>query len=610
MKYLYIFENHKDITGEWSFLRKEPKYIDFFKKLNDNDEVKEDERISIAKDYYEVIRKHRNTIKQNNMDIISLNSYEELTDVIQELELIEKFNKFTKLLPNHLRNEIKGSKEKQDKFKNSIIEFNYEEYKNVFLSKVSKYRNVNELLRAINNYLGSTNESIHILVDRIESTDGIRVFDIKDDILIAMVFSRKASCKFGSQQWCISGSTGNSWDSYVPDKMGVQYFIWDFNRDDTDAYSKIGISVYKNDKKEAFDKSDGSVLNLNNILGKDVVDSLLDISKISDDDLKSYLYYNLTSLMRRGHDSSDRIRFDRVIDDKLKKEIFSSDPTGYIKFFGNIDIINDDELMDLIDNDPLYISIKEINSRLPIEFLINFVIENPQYMKNIDKSHYVNISKSDFIKMLFNYTDFLDGESNVNMYNLLADIKQINPLYFTEPSFIKTLLKLNTDHTLRYFPDLLQVLTIKTVNKLYRDNEEEWDGCLDNYQGKNGYKTDTYLKHFKSYFSNKITMENFDTMDFFLFNASYQKIKIGVNSDNKKPQYEEVLTPEKFIIYNPLVVDGMIGMMKYRTMMQEGLRTYGIWVNKGLFDEESIDNMLSKKESWFLDLVDSRKIRV
>jgi len=626
MRYVYLFENHEELLDKWSFLRKEPKYLEFFKKLIKNDgpsiNKNDDEPVEISKkalelceDFYETIQRHRNTIKQNNIDVLSINSFEELTDMIADVELIEKFNKFTKLLPNHLRNELRGSKSKSDKFKNTIINFEYEEYKNIFLKKVSKYKSVGELFKAINNYLASTNKSIHEIIDEIEDMDGIDVFSVSDEVLIAIVFSKEASCKFGSQQWCISGNGGSYWNTYVPKKLGVQYFVWDFNKEESDTWSKIGISVYT-DRYEAFDNADRRISNISKAIGKKRADSLLNIDQLSDDQAKKYLLYNISDLLiYNDGDGKNTDRFSKIIDNKFKRELFFKNPKGSLNFFDTVDFVSDSELQKVVNKHPKIISYKTVNKRLSTEYMREFAIKHPDKIDDIDESHFETLSKTEYRNMVFNYTTYLDKTNTsshvVNIWDRLEKIKRVKLEYMEDIDFIKSLFKTNLNHSLRFFADLLMKIPMSEVNEMYMSNENAWDRILDegiNNKNVTGYRVKKHFDILKSYFNNKTTMENFASMDLFVFNARYTKREIGVNPNSGKKQYEEVLEPEKMVRVNPLTLNHIVGAMRRRTMVQDDLTLYGMWVSLDLFDEETIDSML--KDDWFLDLIDSRKFTV
>lgn len=610
MRYLFIFENYKDVLGDFSFLRKEPKYINFFKKL-----MEKDNSLTIDKveEIYNELRIHRNTIKQNNIDILSLENTEQIEDVIQEIILIEKLNKFIKLLPNRLRNELKRDNDKLIKFKNAIIDFDYNEYKNIFLKKVIKYKSVDELLKAINNYLSTNNITIHELVDDIEDTNGIEVFNIIDDMVIAIVYDRKASCKFGSQQWCISGNGGGHWDTYVPNKLGVQYFIWDYSKEETDALSKIGISLYEHGKYVAFDKSDRKIDHLDKVLSDDILNSLLNIYELDKYQMEKYILYNIEALMG-STDINISKRINDIMDSDFKMKIFYNNPEGYIKLFKNIDDISDNDLLEVLDKNPSIFSLSVVNKRLPKDFVRDFVIKHPSQVKYVDKSHFDDLSIEDYMDMLSRYSEYIDDtiknnrdnyNRDVNIFGLRADIKEVNNKLFKDPDFIEELFMSYPDTAIRYFPDCLRVLEPSVINDMYRNNKDTWDEVLNSNKG--GYKPNIFMKGLKKYFSNEITMRNFDTMNFVIFNAGYDRKKVGENPKTGKSLYEEVLNVENFVNYNPFELDSpIIKMMKLRATTQGDIKTYGIWIEKDAIDVEDMRDM--SEEEWFLDLIDSRKI--
>jgi hypothetical protein len=612
MKYLYIFEDHKDTQkgGDFYFLRKEPKYVEFFKDLMERDNFMTK---SQAYERYNDIRAHRNTIKQNNIDVFAIKTVEELDDMIANVKLIERFNKFIKLLPNHLRNEIKGNEDKKEIFGYMVNEFDYEEYKEIFLTKVAKYRNVEELFSAINNYIGSDNKDIREIIDEIEGTDGIRVFKVLPNQLTAIVFSEKASCMFGSQQWCISDESRNYWDDYISDELGVQYFVWNFNKHDTNPLSKIGVTIYDNGRFDAFNKADKKVTHLIRAIGKDTTDSLLNIDQLPKEDLKEYFINNLRSDNYSGiKDNKYYKLLNQVVDDKFKRNSFFAEPYKCIKIFQTTDFLSDKEIQKAVDKEPNLITLQSLNKRLPTEFMYDFVIANPTKMHYVDKSHYENITEKDYLKMVFNYTDYIDELSfSSNPFSLISKLKEVRPEKFDDPIFIKLLFDTNLEVSLRYFNDGLTKIPIRVFNNMYRDNKKEWDDVLDKFTYRENStipRTDEICLILRNYFRNEKAMTNYDTMDLFIFNARYEKREVGVNSINNKKIYEEILVPEKLITDHPFNLVKLISQMRGRVIMYDDLKTYGIWVNKDLFDVDNINNMLD--EDWFLDLVDSRKIEL
>lgn len=619
MKYLYIFEYYNEINKEFYFLRKEPKYIPFFKKLMEEDTFL---KLSKVEEVYNDIKQHRNTLKQYNIDILSAQSIEEVEDMVQEAKLIEKFNKFTKLLPHNIRNEVRNDREKALKFRHAIIDMEYDSYKNIFLKKVSKYNTFDDMYSALENYISGNNKSMEKLISEIEKSSGIDIYYKDINVLIAIVFSKKASCEYGSQQWCISGNRGSYWDSYVPEDMGVQYFVWDFRKKESDPSSQIGVTKYYEKSRRgnyvANDKSDSSI----NVRNEYWFKELKNIVELDKKYLTKYLLYNYRKVMKNPIHKDSNLISDIVNDPNFKRKSFEIDPVGYLEISEDLSFLTDKEIEDMTTKNPDMINYTTIDSRLSKEYLRNFIVENPKFIQRFDKDFIGSVDEERLYKLMYNMTQYLDNEVDWGYKRTIdtqADVKVYYIVdskedYFKSEDFILRFLKEHPSESFRYLGKLFKYVEIKEINDLYRENKKEWYSILYNKDEDMKKKTISpkWIELFQSYFRNEGAMQKFEESDLYVFNARYKKVKVGENHITKKPLYEEVLDIERMIKIEPFDITSAstVKAMQLRVMVQGDINTYGLWVSKDLLDEDTIESMSHGEEStWFLDLVDRLKFK-
>ena len=284
IKYFDVFNESKDSENNnnsqdiFKFLRKEPKFIKQFSEFSADIPIHQLENL------YDRMVKHRNTLKQNKVDLTKLDTVEQITDKLDEMTLIEKANKFLKLVPNPFRSEIKNTPENYKKFKSIVLELDFDLYKSGFMSKVAslKDNDLSAFFKSFENYMVSMTAQMKETFDDINNTEGIDLIFRDKETLIAMVYSHKASIEMGSTQWCISYTSSTNFDNYIGKRRGVQYFIWDFSKEQFNSNSKLGITIYPDSTYDAHDKVDDKVVikdiphnkifkNISNILPKQIL---------------------------------------------------------------------------------------------------------------------------------------------------------------------------------------------------------------------------------------------------------------------------------------------------------------------------------------------------
>jgi hypothetical protein len=156
------------------------------------------------------------------------------------------------------------------------------------------------------------------------------------------------------------------------------------------------------------------------------------------------------------------------------------------------------------------------------------------------------------------------------------------------------------DLCFRFLTKYLSRLDTEILAEIYEDNKEEIDQIFEKESPlKKEYQR---LKH---YFKSGIYVRFIDE-ELYLFNARYSKKEVGVSKNGKK-LYEEVLDIEKLIKFNPFKDSNIIQMMKMRANIQGDLKTYQLWVSKGLFGGKEDVHVTDED---IIELIDQRKVPI
>lgn len=233
---------------EWEWLRKEPGLLQAFKDMHKNG-ASESELVQAYRQYLD----HKLTFRQMEIRVHEMSKLEEFTDALQEVELYEKVTRFLNQLPSHIRND---AKQRREELTPIIQDWPEEDWNQNFIKKSNRYRTYNELLAGMR--LGQKN----VTSQELEVKEGIKqdpnatiILD-QPGILICSIKDWETSVRWGSTQWCISReNTDSYWRSYVPEKLGKQYFLWDFETDNLNL-SRIGITMYPDESIVAHDNRD------------------------------------------------------------------------------------------------------------------------------------------------------------------------------------------------------------------------------------------------------------------------------------------------------------------------------------------------------------------
>jgi hypothetical protein len=566
MEYIIIFESFK----EFPFLRKEPKYLDLFKKLTRDSDLS----IEDTENLYNRIKTHRNTIKQNNLekDILKAVNTEQIQDILQEIELIEKFNKYTKLLPSGLRKSIRNDEILKDKFKNHVMNLEYEDYKG-FLSKVSKYKTIGEFFKAIENHISKNSVEKINLINRIKEHPDTDIWYIDEQYVIALIYSERASCEFGSQQWCISSDLYNHWDKYVGKikdyghKIGIQYFLWDFSLDPSDKNSQIGITYYDTQSITAHDKRDGRYK-----VPVNVVDKLVTWTNLPEDKKIKYMAHNKSLL------NNSEIK---KLSTEYKKKILSYNAYKTIPYFDDFEFLTKEEIEKILNNNPDAIAYSALRKRLDDEFIKELIINNPHIHGKFNSAYLRQIFNNDLYPLYKSVCEKIDYTDDwKNDYDYL-----INKI---DENIIENLLEDNYHKVIYLF--LEKIIDVDTADliRIYENNKEVFNKGIEDGKKiltkKSGYP---YLNILEKFFSDEKLYLRYIDQNIYVFNARYVKKKIGENNRGKDI-FEEELEIENMIKLNILKNSNIVNMMKVRANMQGDLKTYKIWINKDLLNEDQI----------------------
>jgi len=426
---LDLTEGEKD---RYSFLHKTPRLIPLFKRI-DSDNIHLDE----LKNLYKSILNSRATIKGLNIDIINIDSYDELLDTLDIIYLEEKTNKFVKLLPNKLREQFKQGTKLRIHFSEIISELDYKYYK-LLVTVTNKYLDqplqfLDFLKKEVSKRLPGVDDLLDILSDNSLVSD---IVYFSGGYLVARIYTYALSHKIGSSRWCISYSN-TSWEQYVngisvpvktDGRKGVTYFIWDFNIEKTIPESLIGVTVY--DKKIICGNNrDNSAVLLSYVKSHDYFAALIDFNQLSELERIRFIVYN-------------KLKYDL---DKIPRErhIEYIRKTPYLLVLLDnkyIDIFSIDDIKKFVSQDLELLKHAPILHKLDRRFIKKVILDNKFILR--DRS----FNKIKYIMSAIDYMDdeellslviedknnlelilYYDGDMN-SRTNLIFDIIKNDPL--------------------------------------------------------------------------------------------------------------------------------------------------------------------------------------
>ena len=192
--------------------------------------------------------------------IVEAKTIEEIEDILQRVSLVSRANKWSDLAPSKYRSDLKNNLEK---FADIIADFDeYEDFRKSFMRKANIYSNAKSFLKGLEKFVSGAKDGFDEIIEKINSVVGAEIETITDKVIVAWIYTKEASVKLGSSQWCISYSGGsNYFNSYVFNNMNKQYFVWDFTEKSTSNRFRVGITLNNEGKpSHAHLKNDSSCL--------------------------------------------------------------------------------------------------------------------------------------------------------------------------------------------------------------------------------------------------------------------------------------------------------------------------------------------------------------
>tara|TARA_R110000772_G_scaffold20466_5_gene57002 strand:+ start:149550 stop:151511 length:1962 start_codon:yes stop_codon:yes gene_type:complete len=533
---------------EAEYLRKEPKYINLFFTFK----IIEEKSDQDLRDLYKSIQSHRNTLKQEGVDLTQMKTFEQIHDELTKMELIEKTNKFIKLLPSTLRKIIKGDKYLVEKFSHMLIDYNYDDYKNTFLKKVAKYRTADEFFGALENHLKSF-QGISKIFNNIENHPGAKIVHSSEEYLVARIFSKKASMDLGSQQWCISNNSGYMWDNYIVNntngygsgkKPGTQYFIWDFRYSPSDSSSLVGATVYQDGQITAHNKADGSF----RIQGKVWAKYCVPFKELSLDDK-----------VRLIADNPKIEEYTGIINnltDRQQREILKEVPKLLLQF-KDLSFLTNQEIWDLVRQDIELGETESIARELTDDQKVTLVVKNPdlldlKWKNNPYEPITHKLTRGQRIAMISNkhslYDKFdLSEEEHFELVNL-------------DPKILVT-------HTV-----IAQKVDQRRLKEQYLDNKAKWDSQIAQSTGEKKTKIELLLSHLTKG-EERIEMETHNNCYIIVARKQQEGDRtVLIPEDNRIIYVEDILSPQNQKISTAMLIANF----------DDELDGYSTWVPKNV----------------------------
>lgn len=325
MKNKFLFNINKEcediikkIENTFRLYKIEKEILYFFEtyKMNYNQEYKKDVIYDIDVDFKENLYKKIKEIKnkENLLNALDLygSEYEKIEDIITKRK---NANELKKILNQELtsKNKLIMNNESFQLIKEITDEgISSSEFHDAFIKKISKFKNEEDINNALKNYLGSLrNWSIDYYLKKIDKKND-EYFE-KDNVLYLKIKDYKQSNELGTHNWCISTSK-YLFERYTSD-FNRQYFIYDFNKDESDPMCMIGVTV----------DTEGTVINAHDKLDKN-------ICNFADKKYEGFFRkYDKSELIKLISKSEEMIKFDLV---EGNEDLFSKliDDETFLKF--------------------------------------------------------------------------------------------------------------------------------------------------------------------------------------------------------------------------------------------------------------------------------------
>ena len=190
---------------------------------------------------------NKHLLKNLPKQVVNYKNIEELED---DLTNAIHWSDYNKEFVSKLKGELKSSARKDNELKDLYTHLSDETKQSLFhnfIPKISRYKSYDDFKKDVIHFTKRDGSDINELLKKLKETEDVYVIYNKDNIVIAAVFSKKASCEIGSKSWCISGDKGSFWESYAGiSTKNKQYFIWNFNVSPANMESQVGVTVRRN----------------------------------------------------------------------------------------------------------------------------------------------------------------------------------------------------------------------------------------------------------------------------------------------------------------------------------------------------------------------------
>lgn len=232
-------------------MKKNPFLYKHFVKIKNNKINKGFSDFFISSLFYK-IKKYSNLLKQNNFNIIEIDSFEKISD---DIDKIVKKNKIKKYISSFLSNKYKHLiNEESEVLFSSIFDmkFSHSELANYFC-KIASFKNPEDLNNMLSSIILSSNQfSINYFIEKINKEKlNAEIIEIDRDknTLLLRINDFKASKELGSSHWCICRYPSFFYQythkkgKYLLDSS--QYFYYSFSLSPSDRFRMIGVTVSK-----------------------------------------------------------------------------------------------------------------------------------------------------------------------------------------------------------------------------------------------------------------------------------------------------------------------------------------------------------------------------
>lgn len=411
-------------------------------------------------------------------DINSFNTSEELYDYLQIKKNERKINKVIQELPSGIKKQIDSKFRKMLEDNIDYLDYIYDMY-----SKVSfRYKNENidklykDTLEAIKRVTGGWTPY------SIKYNDEELVY-IDNDTLILNIKDYNRSCDLGSKSWCIVTSPYH-FREYT-DGYAEQYFIYDFTKEPTDAFSLIGLTMDENHVLDnIFDRFNNRIKKDN-----DVIRGFLPIIKNHYDKYVSHLITYNTEIKKGNYNNVKKMVEEHNIKPSfgdLEKAIES----------GSLKLV--DYIFNLIIDRGVRITfahrtkiIEKVTKLKKVDifkyFINNDNIEfSPNDIFNAIYNSLENDLGIDIIKELLEYNKSEDIENNHRLFTQVAEMGdvEIAKLFLNDSRFDPSS---NRNSAIRYAAKKGNLEMVKFLNEDERTDLSDLNNFAIKHAIKNGH---------------------------------------------------------------------------------------------------------------------------